>query len=87
LPFHEDNLMVMYRKMQRGEFLCPPWVSADARKLIGELLDPDPSTRITVARLVETPWYRKPLPVLPPLNLKEPTPDARRATSDKEEPE
>ncbi|CAD6219294.1 unnamed protein product [Miscanthus lutarioriparius] len=92
LPFHEDNLMVMYRKMQRGEFLRPPWVSADARKLIGGLLDPNPSTRITVARLVETPWYQKPLPVLPPLNLKEPapgaTPDARRASSDdKLEPE
>jgi serine/threonine protein kinase len=93
LPFHEDNLMVMYRKMQRGEFLCPPWVSADARKLIGDLLDPNPSTRITVARLVETPWYQKPLPVLPPLNVKEPapggaTPDARRASADdKEEPE
>jgi serine/threonine protein kinase len=92
LPFHEDNLMAMYRKMQRGEFLCPPWVSADARNLIGGLLDPNPSTRITVARLVETPWYQKPLPVLPALNLKEPAPgpapDARRASSDdKEEPE
>jgi serine/threonine protein kinase len=92
LPFHEDNLMVMYRKMQRGEFLCPPWVSADARNLIGGLLDPNPSTRITVARLVETPWYQKPLPVLAALNLKEPAPgpapDARRASSDdKEEPE
>ncbi|XP_066399426.1 putative CBL-interacting protein kinase 27 [Miscanthus floridulus] len=89
LPFHEDNLMVMYRKMQRGEFLCPPWISADARKLIGGLLDPNPSTRITVARLVETPWYQKPLPVLPPLTLKEPAPgptaDALHASADDEE--
>uniref|UniRef100_A0A0A9CDS7 non-specific serine/threonine protein kinase n=1 Tax=Arundo donax TaxID=35708 RepID=A0A0A9CDS7_ARUDO len=81
LPFHDDNLMVMYRRMQRGEFLCPPWVSTDARKLIGDLLDPNPSTRIAVAGLVETPWFQKASPPVPaPLTAPAPSPD-------KEEPE
>ncbi|XP_062194109.1 putative CBL-interacting protein kinase 27 [Phragmites australis] len=91
LPFHDDNLMIMYRKMQRGEFLCPPWVSADARKLIGELLDPNPSTRITVAGLVETPWFQKTSAVPAPLTepAPSPSPEARggSAEGDKEEPE
>ncbi|OEL16119.1 CBL-interacting protein kinase 6 [Dichanthelium oligosanthes] len=91
LPFHDDNLMVMYRKMQRGDFLCPPWVSTDARKLIGKLLDPNPSSRITVDRLVETPWFQKTSPI--PKALKapalEPSTRARDDVDDKdkEEPE
>ncbi|KAG8056775.1 hypothetical protein GUJ93_ZPchr0002g26142 [Zizania palustris] len=72
LPFQDDNLMSMYRKMQRGDFLCPPWVSTDARKIIGKMLDPNPATRIAVASLLETPWFQKaaapvPRPVTDPL--------------------
>ncbi|KAL6656014.1 hypothetical protein ACP70R_006840 [Stipagrostis hirtigluma subsp. patula] len=86
LPFHDDNLMAMYRKMQRGEFLSPPWLSSDARKLIRQLLDPNPSTRITVAGLTETPWFRKTSPV--PAPLKSPEPAAAPSKDDKDvEPE
>ncbi|KAL6846156.1 hypothetical protein ACP4OV_023604 [Aristida adscensionis] len=82
LPFHDDNLMVMYRKMQRGEFLCPPWLSPDARRLIGKLLDANPSTRLTVAGLVETPWFRKTSPV--PAPLAPPPPPAPPSADDKD---
>ncbi|KAL5201404.1 hypothetical protein ABZP36_035758 [Zizania latifolia] len=33
LPFQDDNLMSMYRKMQRGDFLCPPWVCSCTGRL------------------------------------------------------
>ncbi|CAM0951385.1 unnamed protein product [Alopecurus aequalis] len=83
LPFQDENLMCMYRKMQRGDFLCPSWVSRDARKLIGRLLDPKPSSRIAVACLIESPWYKK--TSLIPASLGEPAPTAA-AREDKDEP-
>ncbi|KAG0470778.1 hypothetical protein HPP92_017478 [Vanilla planifolia] len=68
LPFQDDNLIAMYRKIHRGDFRCPPWFSSDARRLVIKLLDPNPNTRITVAKLLDTPWLRKspiPQPVSP----------------------
>ncbi|CAL9771424.1 unnamed protein product [Musa acuminata subsp. burmannicoides] len=59
LPFQDDNLVTMYRKIHRGDFRCPPWFSSDARRLVTKLLDPNPSTRITVAKLVEMTWFKK----------------------------
>ncbi|KAG0499309.1 hypothetical protein HPP92_003611 [Vanilla planifolia] len=59
LPFHDSNLMEMYRKISRGEFRCPNWFLPDVRRLLSRLLDPNPSTRITIAKLVEHPWFRK----------------------------
>ncbi|KAM0942692.1 putative protein kinase CAMK-CAMKL-CHK1 family [Dioscorea sansibarensis] len=68
LPFQDDNLVAMYKKIHRGDFKCPPWFSSDARRLITKLLDPNPSTRMTVSKLVETPWFKKSsLPKPPPL--------------------
>jgi len=60
LPFPEDNIAAMFRKMSRGDYRCPPWLSTEARRLIPKLLDPNPDTRITIAQIVETPWFKKP---------------------------
>ena len=86
LPFQDENLMSMYRKMQRGDFLCPSWVSRDARKLIGRLLDPNPSSRIAVAGLIESPWFKK--TSLIPGSIGEPPapPAAAREDKEKDEP-
>ncbi|KAL0916734.1 hypothetical protein M5K25_014269 [Dendrobium thyrsiflorum] len=63
LPFQDENIFAMYKKIRCGDFRCPPWFSSDVRRLIIKLLDPNPKTRITVARLVETPWFKKgPIP-------------------------
>ncbi|WOL13510.1 CBL-interacting protein kinase 6-like [Canna indica] len=59
LPFRDDNLMVMYKKICRGEFQCPPWISSGARRVITRMLDPNPNTRITLAKLMEAPWSNK----------------------------
>ncbi|RYR76821.1 hypothetical protein Ahy_A01g001358 isoform A [Arachis hypogaea] len=37
LPFQDDNLVAMYKKIYRGDFRCPPWFSGDARRLITKL--------------------------------------------------
>lgn len=59
LPFHDSNLMEMYRKISKGEFKCPSWLPTDVRKLLTKLLDPNPGTRITIAKLVENPWFKR----------------------------
>ncbi|KAG1330278.1 CBL-interacting protein kinase 5-like [Cocos nucifera] len=59
LPFRDSNLMEMYRKISRGEFKCPQWFSADVRMLVTRILDPSPSTRLTIDKLVESPWFNK----------------------------
>ncbi|PWZ28712.1 CBL-interacting protein kinase 6 [Zea mays] len=60
LPFPKDSIAAMFIKMSRRDYRCPPWLSTEARRLIPKLLDPDPDTRITVAQIVETPWFNKP---------------------------
>ncbi|CAN0907353.1 CBL-interacting serine/threonine-protein kinase 25 [Linum grandiflorum] len=59
LPFQDENLMKMYRKIFKAEFDCPPWVSADGRRLISKLLMADPARRITVPAIMRVPWFRK----------------------------
>ncbi|XP_068664865.1 CBL-interacting protein kinase 5 [Aristolochia californica] len=59
LPFHDSNLMEMYRKISRGDFKCPQWFSPELRKLLSRILDPNPATRITIAKLTENPWFKK----------------------------
>ncbi|KAL2348701.1 hypothetical protein Fmac_002701 [Flemingia macrophylla] len=65
LPFQDDNLVALYKKIYRGDFKCPPWFSSDARRLITKLLDPNPNTRITISKLMESSWFKKPLPTTP----------------------
>ncbi|VAH92966.1 unnamed protein product [Triticum turgidum subsp. durum] len=84
LPFPDDNVVTMYKKAQRGDYRCPPWFSTDARRLIPKLLDPDPDTRITVAQLVETPWFKK-ASIAKPLSLEPPA--CVKDAGDKDEPE
>ncbi|KAJ4976082.1 hypothetical protein NE237_001188 [Protea cynaroides] len=59
LPFQDSNLMEMYRKITKGEFRCPNWFSPEVRKLLSKILDPNPHTRITIAKIKENPWFKK----------------------------
>ncbi|XP_048127449.1 CBL-interacting serine/threonine-protein kinase 14-like [Rhodamnia argentea] len=59
LPFNDPNLMVMYRKIYKGEFRCPKWTSPELRRFLSRLLDTNPETRITVDEILSDPWFRK----------------------------
>ncbi|CAL1356938.1 unnamed protein product [Linum trigynum] len=62
LPFQDDNLVAMYRKIYRGDFKCPPWFSSKSRRLVTKLLDPNPASRITISKVMESSWFRKSIP-------------------------
>ncbi|KAK3121813.1 hypothetical protein QOZ80_8BG0661250 [Eleusine coracana subsp. coracana] len=90
LPFPDDNIASMFKKMSRGDYKCPPWLSTDARRLIPRLLDPNPDTRITIAQLVETPWFTRSSVARPPMPIVAAAaeqPAADDAAKDKDEPE
>ncbi|KAI5675467.1 hypothetical protein M9H77_06417 [Catharanthus roseus] len=58
LPFEDSNLSKLYRKIYRAEYTFPVWFPEGAKKLISRILDPNPRTRITVAEIIEDPWFQ-----------------------------
>ncbi|MCD7460487.1 CBL-interacting serine/threonine-protein kinase 11 [Datura stramonium] len=58
-PFYDQNLMLMYKKIYKGEFRCPKWTSPDVKRILSRLLDINPETRITIEEIIKDPWFRK----------------------------
>uniref|UniRef100_A0A0A9H7D0 non-specific serine/threonine protein kinase n=1 Tax=Arundo donax TaxID=35708 RepID=A0A0A9H7D0_ARUDO len=58
LPFQEKNLMDMYKKICKAELKWPSWFSSDVRRLLRRILHPNPSTRISIAEIMENSWFR-----------------------------
>ncbi|KAI3524324.1 hypothetical protein L1887_02977 [Cichorium endivia] len=71
LPFQDENVVAMYRKIYRGDFRCPPWFSSDARRLITKLLDPNPDCRCTISKIMDSPWFKKAAPKNPKFFLED----------------
>lgn len=59
LPFHDQNIMAMYKKIYRGEFKCPKWFTPDLTRLVTRLLDTNPQTRISIPEIMENRWFKK----------------------------
>ncbi|KAI3450259.1 hypothetical protein Pfo_006924 [Paulownia fortunei] len=59
LPFHDSNLMEMYRKIGKAEFKCPHWFPHEVQKLLSRILDPNPNGRISIARIKENSWFKR----------------------------
>ncbi|XP_023732980.1 CBL-interacting serine/threonine-protein kinase 12 [Lactuca sativa] len=59
LPFRDQNIMIMYKKIYRGEFRRPRWFSPELSRLLKRLLDTNPETRITISAIMEDKWFRK----------------------------
>ncbi|KAM7277139.1 hypothetical protein ACFE04_019005 [Oxalis oulophora] len=73
LPFQDENLMKMYRKIFRAQFEYPAWFSAETRRLISKLLVNDPGRRIAIPAIMRVSWFRRNLsmPVEFSLNLEQ----------------
>lgn len=59
LPFRDDNLMYMYKKIFKAEYEFPPWFSGDARRLVAKLLVVNPSQRITIPAVMRSTWFSR----------------------------
>ncbi|XP_074992517.1 maternal embryonic leucine zipper kinase isoform X1 [Calonectris borealis] len=58
LPFDDDNVMAVYRKIMRGKYSIPKWLSPSSTLLLNQMLQVkvDPKKRITVKHLLSHPW-------------------------------
>ncbi|XP_050372089.1 CBL-interacting serine/threonine-protein kinase 4 [Argentina anserina] len=59
LPFDDSNLVAMHKKIQRRDYVIPAAVSKPARRIIYQLLDPNPNTRLSVGAVMEKPWFQR----------------------------
>ncbi|KAM8792622.1 maternal embryonic leucine zipper kinase [Eudromia elegans] len=56
LPFDDENVMAVYRKIMRGKYHVPKWLSPSSTLLLHQMLQVDPKKRITVKHLLSHPW-------------------------------
>lgn len=59
LPFHDQNVMAMYKKIYKGEFRCPRWFSPELARFLTRLLDTNPERRITIPEIMNNRWFKK----------------------------
>lgn len=61
LPFdvdHEDETHLLYQKIKIGEYEIPNWLSQESIRLLGRLLNTDPTKRITIGELLTDDWLK-----------------------------
>ncbi|KAM4014653.1 LOW QUALITY PROTEIN: maternal embryonic leucine zipper kinase-like [Anomaloglossus baeobatrachus] len=56
LPFDDDNVMLLYKKIMRGKYEVPKWLSPGSVLLLRQMLQVDPKKRISVKHLLRHPW-------------------------------
>ncbi|XP_061490669.1 maternal embryonic leucine zipper kinase isoform X2 [Rhineura floridana] len=56
LPFDDDNVMVLYKKIVRGKYETPKWLLPGSVLLLHQMLQVDPKKRIMVKHLLNHPW-------------------------------
>ncbi|KAF7213022.1 maternal embryonic leucine zipper kinase isoform X2 [Nothobranchius furzeri] len=59
LPFDDDNCMVLYRKITRGIYENPRWLTPGSILLLNQMMQVDPKRRLTVRQLLDHPWVMK----------------------------
>lgn len=63
LPFDDDKIHILYKKIQEGRYEIPAHLSADSVTLLNDLLQLEPKKRIRMSQLVYHPWVLKGNPV------------------------
>ncbi len=56
LPFDDENISALYKKIQSGVYERPAWLSRGSVELLDRMLQTDPKRRITVEELLRHPW-------------------------------
>jgi carbon catabolite-derepressing protein kinase len=62
LPFDDDYIPALFKKIAAGNFHLPGYVSSGAARLIRAMLQVHPVHRITIPDIRQDPWFNKDLP-------------------------
>lgn len=75
LPFDDDDLQKLYKKIISGVFTIPDFVSPSAADLLRKILVVDPQKRLNLRQIMQHPWYVEacPDPVPPVVETDNPT--------------
>ncbi|PNS18105.1 hypothetical protein CAC42_4064 [Sphaceloma murrayae] len=59
LPFDDEYIPALFKKIQQGNYNVPPYMSKEASRLIKRMLQVNPVLRITVQEIRQDPWFTK----------------------------
>ncbi|ETV90989.1 CAMK/CAMKL/AMPK protein kinase, variant 1 [Aphanomyces invadans] len=62
LPFDDESIPNLFKKIRGGMYSLPSHLSDDARDLIPRMLVVDPMKRITIPEIRQHPWFQTNLP-------------------------
>lgn len=62
LPFDDDYIPNLFRKISAGNFHMPSYISPGAANLITQMLQVHPVHRISIPEIRRDPWFEKDLP-------------------------
>lgn len=62
LPFDDDHIPALFKKITSGVFTMPGYLSQGARGILSGLLQVDPLKRMTLAQVRQHPWFTTDLP-------------------------
>lgn len=57
LPFDDDNLQELFKKITKGEFTFPEDFPPGAKDLVSRMLTVDVKKRITIPEIKQHPWF------------------------------
>ncbi|GAB7350012.1 hypothetical protein MBLNU459_g0687t1 [Dothideomycetes sp. NU459] len=61
LPFDDEYIPTLFKKIQSGSYHMPNYISSGAGKLIKRMLQVHPVNRITIEEIRQDPWFTKDL--------------------------
>ena len=62
LPFDDENIPNLFKKIKNGVYNIPNYLSAQARDLIWRMLVVDPLKRISIPEIRQHPWFAQNMP-------------------------
>lgn len=62
LPFDDENVPNLFRKIKHGNFTLPGHLSSEAKDLLVQMLVVDPTKRITFRQIRSHKWFKSQLP-------------------------
>lgn len=63
LPFDDEYIPALFKKIASGSYTMPNYLSSGANKLIKKMLQVSPVMRYTVQEIRQDPWFVKDLPL------------------------
>ncbi|KAI5853252.1 kinase-like domain-containing protein [Morchella snyderi] len=62
LPFDDDYIPTLFKKISQGNYTLPNYLGSEARNLISKMLVVNPLHRINIEEIRKDPWFKKDLP-------------------------